>query len=301
MKVLSEKQFEKKIDIIYKQEQVKILNEKWEKLSKDEKLVIIEMFKMLNPDVKVPINEAKWYNTVMDWAGLIPGIGSAIDLVNGFSYWRQGDKLFAILSWIGALPVFGDLIAAPVIGVLKAGGRGAELFKGAVLAKDSVKVAEAAGQLGGPVAKMVETAPRWGTNLIEVLEKSVGKFPWLGKGLVNTVRGWVDIFVNAGKGANAFKAVGKPALRKLTQDTKFYLGLLDYLGMGNFTGGPEELLAKVPDLEIKMANYEKSLGMEPSGISEPSMASATSRIAPPEAPRKESSTDPIMTLASLFI
>lgn len=293
MQVLSEKQFEKKIDIIYKQEQVKILNEKWDNLSKDDKLVIIEMFRILNPDVKVPINEAKWYNTVMDWAGLIPGIGSAIDLVNGFSYWRQGDKLFAILSWIGALPVFGDLIATPVISALKLGGRGAELFKGAVLAKDAVKIGETAGKIGGPVAKMVETAPRWGANLIEVLEKSVGKFPWLGKGLVNTVREWINLFVKSGKNVNVFKELGRPMIRKLTQDTKFYLGLLDYLGMGNFKGGPEELAKVVPDLDKKIAQFEKMGNVE--------LPPPTTKSVPSTEPTKSMESDPIMTLASLFI
>jgi hypothetical protein len=258
MEILNEKEFNKKLEKIYQEEKINILNEKWDKLSKEDKLVIIEMFKLLNPNLRVPINEAKWYNTVMDWAGLIPGIGSAVDLVNGFSYWRQGDKLFAILSWIGALPIFGDLIAAPVITALKVGGRSAEVFKTAVLAKDAVKVAEAAKNMGGPVAKMVEQSPKWGTKLIEVLEKSVGRFPKLGKGLVETVKTWIDVFVNASKGTNAFTTLGKSATRKLTQDTKFYLGLLDWLGMGNFSGPPEELAKKVPDLAKKISEFEAS-------------------------------------------
>jgi hypothetical protein len=258
MEILTEEKLNEKLKQIYQEERINILNEKWDKLSKDDKLVIIEMFKILNPNIKVPINEAKWYNTLMDWAGLIPGIGSAVDLVNGFSYWRQGDKLFAILSWIGALPIFGDLIAAPVITALKVGGRSAEVFKTAVLAKDAAKVAEAAKNMGGPVAKMVEQSPKWGSKLIEVLEKSVGRFPKLGKGLVETVKTWIDVFVNASKGTNAFATLGKAATRKLTQDTKFYLGLLDWLGMGNFSGPPEELAKKVPDLAKKISEFEAS-------------------------------------------
>ena len=304
MEILTEKGLNQKLKEIYQEERINILNEKWDKLSKDDKLVIIEMFKMLNPDIKVPINEAKWYNTVMDWAGLIPGIGSAVDLVNGFSYWRQGDKLFAILSWIGALPIFGDLIAAPVITALKVGGKSAEMFKTAVLAKDAVKVAEAAKNMGGPVAKMVEQSPKWGSKLIEVLEKSVGRFPKLGKGLVETVKTWIDVFVNASKGTNAFATLGKRATRKLTQDTKFYLGLLDYLGMGNFSGPPEELAKKVPDLAQKVAEFEtwdkgKQLSSAQTDIPTPSIPEPQ-QIKQPTLPTSKTD-DPIGMLTSLLM
>jgi hypothetical protein len=307
MEILTEKEFRTKMTIIYQQERIKILNEKWDRLSKDDKLIIIEMFKLLNPDVKIPINEAKWYNTVMDWAGLIPGIGSAVDLVNGFSYWRQGDKLFAILSWIGALPIFGDLIAAPVVSALKVGGRGAELFKGAVLAKDAVKVAETAKNLGGPVAKMVEKAPSWGGKLIEVLEKSVGKFPWLGKGLVDTVKSWVGIFSKAGKNMNAISSLGRPAVRKLTNNTKFYLGLLDSLGLGNFSGPPEELAKKVPNLAQKVADFEatpegKNLSMGGTmAPTEPSTTPSQTTFTPPKAPSTSKTDDPISMLSSMLM
>jgi hypothetical protein len=268
-------------------------------LSKEDKFLVIEMFKILNPNTKVPINEAKWYNTLMDWAGLIPGIGSAIDLVNGFSYWRQGDKLYAILSWIGALPVFGDLIATPVINTLKVGGRGAELFKTAVLAKDATKIAETAKNLGGPVAKMVEKSPSWGAKLIEVLEKTVGKFPRLGKGLVDTVKTWINLFTDASKGMSAFKNLGKPALRKLTQDTKFYLGLLDWLGLGNFSGPPEELAKKIPDLDKKIADYEASLDSKKLS-SEPEI-STTSSIPAPKMSTPSKLDDPISLLSSMLL
>lgn len=307
MEILTEKEFRTKINIIYQQERIKILNEKWDKLSKDDKLVIIEMFKILNPNTRVPINEAKWYNTLGDWAGMIPIIGSPIDLINGFSYWRQGDKLYAILSWIGALPIFGDLIATPVMAALKIGGRGAELFKGAILAKDAIKIGETAKNLGGPVAKMIEKAPSWGAKLIEVLEKSVGKFPWLGKGLVETVKTWVDLFVKAGKSSYIFKPLGRQAVRKLTNNTKFYLGLLDSLGLGNFSGPPEELIKKVPDLADKMAEFESTpQGQQLSSMgSELPMKSELPTFTPPQTSSPLSSmvksVDPIDALKLLVM
>jgi hypothetical protein len=269
MEVLLEKKLRKNLEKIYIEQHSELVNEKWNRLSKEDKMIVLEMFKILNPKIKFPINEATWWNTVGDWAGMIPIIGSPIDLINGISYWRQGDKLFAILSFIGAIPVFGDLIATPIINILKMGGRSAELVKTAILTKNSVKLAETANKIGGPVAKMVETSPKWGAQLIEVLEKTVGRFPKLGTGLVETVKEWVNVFTKAKTSTDVFKTMGRPAVRKLMQDTKFYLNLLDYLGMGNFSGGPEELAKQVPDLESKIAEYEKSLKSDSALGSEP--------------------------------
>ena len=49
------------------------------------------------------INESEWYNTIGDIVGIIDPTG-VVDLVNGVSYWNQGDKLFALLSWISVVP-----------------------------------------------------------------------------------------------------------------------------------------------------------------------------------------------------
>lgn len=285
---------EKELHSIYQQEKVKIINELWDRLSIDDKLVIIEMFKHLNPNLKIPINESKWYNTVLDWAGLIPGIGSAADLVNGFSYWRQGDKLFAILSWIGAIPLFGDVIATPIKSLLKVGGKGAQLFKTAVLAKDAVKIGETAKALGGPVAKMVAQAPSWGSKIITVLEKSIGKFPWLGKGLVDTVKEWVSLFIRAGKGVDVFAKMSRPAVSKLVSNTKFYMRFLDWLGLSNFKGSPKDLAKKVPNLNQKMMEYEKTL----SDIPPPSEISPT--LPPPPSIKTTPKNDPIGDLMGIF-
>ncbi len=278
MQILLEKELRKNLKKIYIEQHSELVNEKWSKLSKEDKMIVIEMFKILNPQIKFPINEATWLNTVGDWAGMIPIIGSPIDLINGISYWRQGDKLFAILSFIGAIPVFGDLIATPIMNIIKMGGRSAELLRSAILSKNSVKLATAANKMGGPLAKMVDTSPKWGAQLIEVLEKTVGKFPKLGTGLVETVKEWINVFTKAKTSTDVFKTMGRPAVRKLMQNTKFYLNLLDYLGMGNFSGSPEELAKQVPDLEKKIAEYENSLKSDKSIESD---TGTKSTIAPP--------------------
>ena len=97
--LLTEKEFKHKFHTIYKEEQLKILQEKWDGLSKSDKSLVIEFIKVLHPEKSKLINESEWYNTLGDIAGIFDPTG-AIDLINGISYWKQGDHLFAMLSWI---------------------------------------------------------------------------------------------------------------------------------------------------------------------------------------------------------
>jgi hypothetical protein len=66
---------------------------------------------------KKVVNEA-WYNTVMDVLGIADPTG-IVDIVNGISYFSQGDHLFGLLSLISAIPYAGDVVAKPVLGALK--------------------------------------------------------------------------------------------------------------------------------------------------------------------------------------
>lgn len=56
----------------------------------------------------------------------------------------------------------------------------------------------------------------------------------------------------------SFSKLGKNRdLISLFRRTKFYAGLLDYIGIGNFVG-PDELAAKVPDIDQKFQDYVNS-------------------------------------------
>ena len=222
--------------------------------------------------------ESKWYNTLGDIVGIFDPTG-IVDLVNGVSYWRQGDKLFALLSFISAVPLLGDAIAKPVVGVMKMGGETAKVFKSAAIGGDAVKIAESAKAMGGPVAKLVETAPNWGQKLVSILKNSVGKVPGLG-GLIKVIEEYVLIFTKAGKQMEAGSKVrafsknagelqsfgnkylsggmgrlfGNRATRSLMRRSKWYLGLLDFLGVHNFVG-PDELAQQQEDLKSKIDKY----------------------------------------------
>ena len=226
------------------------------------------------------IQESKWYNTVGDFVGIIDPTG-IVDLANGVSYWNQGDKLFALLSFISAAPILGDAIAKPVIGAIKIGGETAKAFKVAAISGDAVKIAKSAKSMGGPVSKLVETAPNWGQKVVSILKQSVGRVPGLG-GLIKVIEEYVLLFTKASKEMSAGGKVtsfsknagelqsfgnkylsggmgrffGNRATRSLMRRSKWYLKLLDGLGVANFIG-PEELEQQIPDLQAKMNQFNQ--------------------------------------------
>ena len=53
-----------------------------------------------------------WWNTVFDFAALIPGVGSIFEGINLVSYAKQGEYLLAGLCAIGLIPIFGQYIGS---------------------------------------------------------------------------------------------------------------------------------------------------------------------------------------------
>jgi len=357
---LSESELKEKMVQIYKEEQVTLLDEKWNKLSGIDRQFVLEFLKVLYPEKGMLVTESRWYNTLGDIVGIFDPTG-VVDTVNGISYWRQGDKLFAILSWISAVPYLGDLIAKPVIGVMKLGGGVAKAFKAATIAGDASKMAKAAKAAGGPIAKLVEKVPTWGGKLVGMLKASVGKVPLLGTGLVKVVEEFVNIFGKASKEMKASSEItsklvakgeaaltksekellsselkkqgsfrgfrdykgdgqsfankyitggmgrlfGNRATRSLMRRTKWYLGLLDFLGIANFIG-PDELEEKYGNIEDRIAEYEKT--EQSKQYAEQDLSNNEDGVMAPPPPPSPSSTsqksgegmDPVSALMSLF-
>jgi hypothetical protein len=310
-KILNESELQDKMIQIYKEEQYKVIQEKWEKLSGKDKRFVLEMLRQTYPDKANLISEAKWYNTLGDIVGIFDPTG-VVDLINGISYWRQGDKLFAVLSWISVIPYIGDLIAKPVVGLFKMGGASAKAFKAASLAGDAAKMAQIAKK-GGPLAGLVTKVSSWAPRILEPLARGAKKIPGVGPGLVKSVEDYIKLFKDASKtmstGAvtatkltaksnklakqglkltpaearqlkDALKAAtqfrgfrnlkgvsgwqggvgrlwGNRSTRTLMIKTKWYLGLLDFLGVANFVG-PEELETQFEDLDSKVAEYNNT-------------------------------------------
>lgn len=73
-----------------------------------------------------------WYNTILDFAALVPGIGSVAQGINLVSYANQGEYLLAALCAIGLIPIFGQYIGAGGTFLVKALKTGAGIG-GAIL------------------------------------------------------------------------------------------------------------------------------------------------------------------------
>ena len=256
------------------------------------------------------INEAAWYNTVMDILGIIDPT-PIVDIVNATSYFIQGDTLFGVLTIVGAIPYAGDAVAKPVLGALKIGGPSVKaldksikiLSKGAAVGSKEYKVAtetieklaKEPGVIGTFLQKM---GGSFGDKVIKTIDEiPAGPF----KGMKNTIKSYFQLLSNAGKkGTMLQKRAGvlarrfekgpatvkdvellknyltrqkvfnpatltKPGfftnvffggiprlfrspeqrrLRILMQSTKWWLGFLDYIGLGNWVGA-EELAKKM--------------------------------------------------------
>jgi hypothetical protein len=295
---LKESELKEKFAEIYKEEQIKVLQEKWDKLSGSDRAFVLEMLKSLYPEKSYLLKESKWYNTVGDIAGIFDPTG-VIDLVNGISYWRQGDKLFAILSWISVIPYVGDLIAKPVVGVFKAGGIVGKEFKAAMAASDAAKVASSAKK-SSALKMFVQKVPEWGGKLLTMLKKFIGRFPLIRK-IIPIIEDYIKLFKGASAEMKTAGTVGKEAetVFKGFRDfkgvknnwfkyMKSNVPLWEKLNAGSFrifggnpatrslmrrtkwylgfldavgvanTVGPEEVESKVEDFDTKLDEYNRS-------------------------------------------
>ncbi len=88
---------------------------------------IMESIKyMNNPNENSELLE-KWWNTLFDFAALIPGVGSIFEGINLVSYAKQGKYLLAGLCAIGLIPIFGQYIGAGGSLAVKAATRGGKI------------------------------------------------------------------------------------------------------------------------------------------------------------------------------
>ncbi len=269
---------------------------------------IIDEKKYENKDL---INEAEWYNTVMDVLGIIDPT-PIVDIINSTSYFIQGDTLFGVLTLVSAIPYAGDIVAKPVLGALKIGGPSVKALESAIkLSKGAAvgskeytaaaatieKLAKEPGVIGSFLKKM---GGSFGDKVIKTIDEiPAGPF----KGMKNTIKSYFQLLNNAGKKSAMFQkragvlaknfqkgtasvkdvellknylktqkvfnpaTLTKPGfftnvffggiprlfrspsqrrLRILMQSTKWWLGFLDYIGLGNWVGA-EELAKKMGD------------------------------------------------------
>ena len=85
--------------------------------------------------------EIPWLDTlqtILDWAGLIPVIGDALDAINAVIYFFRGKYFEGFLSLIAIIPVIGSVMKLGIKGAFKAATTGAKVaLKGMKLTKFS--------------------------------------------------------------------------------------------------------------------------------------------------------------------
>jgi hypothetical protein len=292
---------------------LKLAEQNWSNFSNKEKELVLEICKIIYPTKSKLIQEASWYNLVGDILGIVDPTG-IVDIVNGISYFTQGDHLFGLLSLISAIPIAGDVVAKPVMGALKIGGGATKGLKSAMGLAKAGKTVEAGVALAklaekpGVVGKFLQSARVWAPKVASKVDMLPGGVL---KGFKKTIMDYLKLLQNAGSKSarfqkrtrNLVKTMGKavkPAenikalqnflktekvavglakkgplaniflggaprlfgnrrMRILMRQTKWWLGLLDYMGVANFVG-PDELVNQMGEENIirKMNEYNQT-------------------------------------------
>lgn len=345
--ILTSQQFDNVSSKLKREKQIESLQEKWSSCTNEQRVFVLEFLKQVYPEHKSKLNQVikkeknnqlneAWYNTILDVVGWIDPTGIA-DALNGVIYLTQGEYLFGFLSFVGAIPYAGDVIAKPVMYALKLGKPSTRALNRVMKLSESGKTAEAASELaklteqGGLIGNFVKGVGKVGGQLEELIRAMPGGTL---KGFKNTLLEWIQLFKGAARsgtvarqvGANLAKRMprmspqdqiknleamkqalvsdrtfkflgprgafsgyrtadsgatwkdpwkaftwknfwgGMPQLmgrnksvRSLMRKTKWYLGLLDFLGIANFVG-PDELQKQLGDAKYEdvIAQYNKT-------------------------------------------
>ena len=231
--VINESDLKKVINTINSEEHaITELKERYSNMSDDDKELCVSLIEYFNPHLKLQLNEAQWYNTVLDILGVVDP-SPILDTINGISYLKQGDKFYAILSFIAAVPIIGDWIGKGFMLT----GRGSKVVKSTDAAlkvaskgtpqaiKLATKMIKDISKESGLMAKLLGTVRQWVPKLIDIIDNiPLGK---LGQPLKNTVKDWLRLFSNAGAGsakavelAKAYKGLTKTDAIKVLTDMK---------------------------------------------------------------------------------
>lgn len=299
------------------------IKNKWEKLSVEEQKVVMDVLNHLYPQKK-NLKEAKWYNTAMDFLGIVDPT-PITDSINAISYFSQGDTLYGILSLVSAIPMFGDFIGKSVMGAAKLGtsstkalDKALKIMKTAAPGSkqylSAAKLIDDFAKAPNAIGKMIQKlGGKTGDNVIGVIDSlplgpfnglknmmtdylrllaNAGKKSVNVKGLASTLGGKfargtakaadVENLISAVKNTKIFDAatLSKPGMlsqvffggiprlfrspegrrvKILMGQTKWWLGFLDYIGVGNFVG-PEELSTQMGEAQMmkKIEQYNQT-------------------------------------------
>lgn len=159
-KLMKNSQFNEYFDEIYKDEYKKFLIEKWENLTKNEKLLVIECCKQMYPKYNNRLlKESSWYNWIGDIIGFFDPTG-IVNVINGLDYLRQGDTLLGLISIACGIPVIGKIVGIPLLIAIKSSVKIMNLFKGNLDVSSVTKLANSV-PLFGKFMMQVPKMSKW--------------------------------------------------------------------------------------------------------------------------------------------
>lgn len=156
----------------------------------------LEYFNIEDPELL-----EKWYNTVLDFAALIPGIGSVAEGINLVSYAKQGEYLLAGLCAIGLIPIFGQYIGAGGSLLVKA-IKGGATIGGKILSP----LVKGISHFFGPIVKFLKSA--------KFLEKFKGIAPFIEK-IISSLGNFV---MSGGKAMKDISPIALKAHKEAAKD-----------------------------------------------------------------------------------
>ena len=182
--------------------------------------------------------------TVLDWLGLIPGIGDAIDAINAVIYFARGKYLEGAFSLLAVIPVVGSVLALALKNGFKLIKGAAKMIKGLFKLKNIKNAGKAiksfkSGLLAGKVSpKMVKILGEWGpymgkkikgvSNLIKKIPGISTKFGKRVSGYFDEMANGLNIMGNAAKDIRKLKAVERLA-KKMAKKNPNAKGIREFI------------------------------------------------------------------------
>ena len=179
----------------YSDEEIQHVKNIYENFTDSQKSLVKDLLQAYYPEKFNQLNEETyWWNTLGDVLGFVDPTG-AVDVINGISYFMQGEQFYGFLSMVAAIPL-ADFVVKPIMGL----GKSSKLFKGMEGALKMVKSnpSKAASELASIsqqssiAKKFINGVSSWGTGLMKIIDRLPGNI-WLG--LIQVLIDWINVLV----------------------------------------------------------------------------------------------------------
>ena len=186
------------------------------------------------------LNESKWYNTFLDFVGVVDPTGVA-DAINAVSYFRQGDILYGILSLISLVPYVGDAIAKPFIVIMKSGKINTKIINAGLKSGNASKITAEMGKTKAGKAVLETMKNPTTQNFLGNILGKISKIPGF-KNFSKDAKTYLNLFTQAAKQSGKIKVfrqsgglLTRMQRKGLLNRTKLYSKFINHL-MGTGVG-----------------------------------------------------------------